>query len=195
MVCVICLDEEIPTDMTPCDVCFNTKFHEECFDAYRRTRDVCPTCKKKYEQVSSQRSSSDEMHVTELVFFDNVRVVFSNAKRTWLFVQVVIIILTLAFVPRKDRLEFWTLVLTFLFLTWMHVFERVPSAHVFFAICSGICLACTVSNTILFNQDSIYVAYVGLTCMNGGIYAIRALSRDTQNHQIHPEQSAGASHQ
>lgn len=196
MACVICLDEEVPSTMTPCSTCFNTKFHDECFENYRRTKNACPTCKKQYAQIPVEEPEDDE-RITELagiraVLYENTHIVLSDAYRTCLFVQFLILIVTLAFVPYTDPFGFISLLLTILFLAWMHVFERVPPAYVFCAICAGICTACVVNNTIMFNHDPIYIAYIGLTCMNAGVYFIRVLSREHRN-QIHPVQNDDAS--
>lgn len=191
MVCVICLDEEVPCELTPCRVCFSTKFHTECFENYRRTRNVCPTCKGAYEPLPTP-----ELAPTLTIDpIDNEeeprrRIQNSDVYHTCMVVQFLVLIFTLAFTPRKDKFEFWTLFLTVLFLTSMHMFERVQSACIFFTICAGITTSCTVINTILFNHNPLYISYACMTCFNRGVYTTWMLCHPP--HQIHPVQSNDA---
>lgn len=202
MACVICLDEEVPSTMIPCSTCFNTKFHEECLDKYRRTKNACPTCKQDYppripddpvgstEEETEQDSRMTELEGIRHVIYEHTRIVMTDAYRTCLFSQFLIIIVTLAFVSRTDLFGFLTLLLTILFLAWMHVFERVPRAYVFCAICAGITTVCTFLNTLLYNADPIYISYTGLTMMNRGIYGIREFM--SRHHRVHPVQNDDA---
>ncbi len=181
MVRVICLDEEVPCSLVPCGVCFTTMFHNECFELYRRTKNTCPTCKATYVPIRTpavQQTVEEERVARRFPFY-----------HTCMVTQFLVLIFTVAFMPRKDLFEFWTLLLTILFLTCLNVFERVPSAYVFFTICAGMSTACTITNTILFNHKPIYIVYSVTTTANCCLHAVST----RRGQRIHPVQNDDAS--
>jgi hypothetical protein len=187
MVCVICLDEEVPSTITPCRVCFNVKFHEYCLEAYRRTNNVCPTCKEPYGPII--HTTLLPITQTEPSEQEEDSCVHVDMYFVFIVTQFLILIFTLAVMSRKDLFQFWTLLLTLLFMTCMVVFdERARTVSMFFRICAGITAVCTIINTVLYNHDPISIAYVGLTCMNRSVYALDRTLADIRHNrrQVHP---------
>jgi len=181
MTCVICLDEEVPSTITPCKTCFNVRFHETCLQAYRRTNNVCPTCKNPYEyKTVFQTTQEDEEEEVCCIQVDMYFVCTIT--------QMFILIFTLAFVSRTDLFQFWTLMLTLLFVACRCTFE---CARMTTTICAGITTACTLLNTVVYNHDPICIAYAGLTFMNMGVYAIdrtlKELRELKERRQISPD--------
>jgi hypothetical protein len=181
MACVICLDEEVPTDTAPCKTCFSVKFHKTCLQEYKRSKDTCPTCKAPFEveQVPDEPPGeqpleriSEHEHIVRRIREDT-HAIFSEAYRTAMFFQLLLILVTIAFVPHKHKFSFASLLVTFLTLVWAHVFERVDSFVVTFRLLAAMSWSMTASNTIIFDQSAPMVAYVILSCVNVFVYMCR----------------------
>lgn len=196
MVCVICLDEEVSCELTPCKVCFSTKFHTDCFRDYINTQNVCPTCKSPYAPAQNAQAAERIELEEDVVAVQHTRpcIRTSDVYHTCMVTQFLMLIVTLAFTPRKDQFEFWTLLLTIMFLVSMHMLDRVVSLYSFLAVCAWITTSCNLIHIILYNHKPIYIAYVVMTCINQAVYATWILCHHPRP-RIHPVQTDGALHQ
>lgn len=192
MPCVICLDEEMPGDVTPCKTCFGIQFHESCLIDYRRTKNVCPTCKAPFEQVpnGSEEDSQPEQiaehdHIVHRIQ-ENTHAILTDAYRSAMFFQLLLIFVTIVFVPQEHKMSFASLLTTLLSLVWAHVFERADRLMVVFRLFAAMGWSLTSVNTIMYDRSMLMIAYVCLSCMNVFVYVVRH-SMHTNIVSVHPE--------
>lgn len=187
MPCIICLNEEMPGDVNPCKTCFGIEFHETCLQEYKRTKQVCPTCKTPFEaeeQPQLERTSEGE-HVIRRIQEDT-HVILTDAYRSAVFFQLMLMIVTVAFVPRKEKMTFASLLVTMLALVWAHVFERVDRLMVIFRVLAAMGWSLTAVNTGMYDQSALMVTYVCLSCVNALVYVVRH-STSTNVVSVQPE--------
>jgi hypothetical protein len=167
MVCVICLDEESPAQQVPCKTCFGVEFHETCLQEYKRTKEVCPTCKTPFfEESHAQQPPPPE---EELVVHCSCR---SDVYRTSVVFQFFLICFTLAFVPHGHKLTLAGLFATLLALVLAHVFERVDTWMMTFRMLGGMAWSLTASNTVIYDHSVLMIVYVTLSCVNLFVYVL-----------------------
>lgn len=178
MTCVICLDEEMPGDVTPCETCFGIKFHESCLIDYRETKNVCPTCKAPFtlkpapNQEEQPERISEHEHICRRICGDTATVL-SDAYRSAMFFQFLLVFVTIVFVPHKHKLTFASLLITVLSLIWAHVFERVDWLFVTFKLIATMSWSLTVVHTIMYDRSVLMISYVCLTFLNFFAYVVR----------------------
>ncbi len=187
MACVICLDEEIPGDVVPCKTCFGVKFHETCLQEYKRNKQVCPTCKAPFEHVQEPESQriSEQEHIIGRIRDDSC-VILTDAYRTAVFFQFMLMMVTIAFVPRHQTMTFASLLVTMLALVWSQVFDGVASLFVAFRLLAAMGWSLTAVNTIIYDQSVLMIAYVCLSCANMLVYIVRHSMR-TNVASVQPE--------
>jgi hypothetical protein len=192
MPCVICLDEEMPGDVTPCKTCFGIEFHETCLQEYKRTKQVCPICKTPFEseqvpdgQEQQLERISEREHVVRRIQEDT-NAILTDAYRSAVFFQFMLMIVTIAFVSRQHKMTFASLLVTVLALVWAHVFERVERLMVTFQLLAAMGWSLTAVNTVMYDQSALMIVYVCLSCINALVYVVRH-SMSTNVVSVQPE--------